>query len=188
MGHNTRSAKAAQKTEAKNLGGRPPFLKPEFVEQARKLCALGAIDLELADFFNVCVNTIGNWRRQHPEFARAIMVGKDEADERVVKSLYQRATGYSYDAVKIFCNKDGTVTEVEYREHMPPEMAAIMFWLKNRRPNQWRERSEIEISRANYFIKDAPLTREEWEKRHAAQHPGPDRYLGAPDGSAASAD
>jgi len=58
--------------------------------------------------------------------------------------LYARATGYEYDAVKIFCNKDGKVTKVKYRERLAPDTTACIFWLKNRRKDLWRERPEAE--------------------------------------------
>jgi hypothetical protein len=57
-------------------------------------------------------------------------------------SLYNRANGYSYDAEKIFCDKNGKVTRVPYREHVPPDVTACIFWLKNRDPahthSAWR--------------------------------------------------
>jgi len=65
--------------------------------------------------------------------------GKAEADVRVERSLYRRAVGYSYDAVKIFCDKNGKVTPVPYREHVPPDFTAHIFWLKNRDPAHWRD-------------------------------------------------
>jgi hypothetical protein len=187
MDRNSLAPKASRKIEPRRSAGRPSPFKPEFVAQARKLCALGAIDIEIADFFKVNRDTLFNWKRHHPEFARAMKFGKRKADERVLKSLYHRAIGYSYDAVKVFCNKDGVITRVRYRAHIPPDPASIIFWLKNRLPREWRDRTELEINCANYFIKDAPFTREEWEKSHLDQHSGPDRYLGAPSGPAASA-
>jgi hypothetical protein len=53
-------------------------------------------------------------------------------------SLYNRANGYSYEAEKIFCDKNGKVTRVPYREHVPPDVTAWIFWLKNRDPAHWR--------------------------------------------------
>jgi hypothetical protein len=53
---------------------------------------------------------------------------------RVERSLDQRAVGYERDAVKIFCSKDGKITKVPYREHVPPDVTACIFWLKNRDP------------------------------------------------------
>ena len=49
-------------------------------------------------------------------------------------SPYNRANGYGYDAEKIFCDKNGKVTRVPYREHVPPDVTACIFWLKNRKP------------------------------------------------------
>jgi hypothetical protein len=88
--------------------------------------------------------TINNWRLKHEDFARALKAAKAPADDRVERSLYARANGYEYDAVKIFCNKDGVVTQVKYRQHVPPDTTACIFWLKNRRPDQWRDRHEVD--------------------------------------------
>ena len=67
------------------------------------------------------------------------------ADEIVERSLYERATGYSHESVKIFCNKDGDVVQVPFIEHVAPDPTSMIFWLKNRKPADWREKSEVEI-------------------------------------------
>src|SRR3546814_6112359 len=64
--------------------------KPEYAEQARKLATLGAIDREIGEFFGVTDRTIRNWRHRHAEFNDALQIGKDAADARVERSLYQR--------------------------------------------------------------------------------------------------
>jgi hypothetical protein len=126
-----------------HAGGRPTKFKPEYVEQASKLCLMGATDEDLANFFDVTITTIWRWKTSEPEFCNAInKVEKDFADGRVQRSLYQRALGYSYDAVKIFNGPNGVV-EVPYREHVPPDPACCMFWLKNRRREQWRDNSAV---------------------------------------------
>ena len=121
--------------------------KEEYVEQARKLCALGAKEIELADFFGVAISTLYEWRNSHPEFSEAIKIAKEEADNRVERSLFERATGYSYPSVKIF-QYEGSPVEVPYREHVPPDPTAMIFWLKNRKPKEWRDRREQEITGA----------------------------------------
>jgi hypothetical protein len=125
--------------------GRPSSYKPEYAEQATKLCKLGATDVELADFFGVSINTIGSWKTQFPDFLVALKAGKDEADNRVERSLYQRATGYTFDAVKIFM-PSGAKEPVyaPYREHVAPDTTACIFWLKNRRREEWRDKQEHE--------------------------------------------
>lgn len=130
--------------------GRPSSYKPEFVEQARKLCQLGATDLELADFFGVTDRTIYRWQTEFPEFCQALKAGKDPADDRVERSLFHRANGYTYDAVKIMAVK-GEVVKVPYREHVPPDTTACLFWLKNRRPDKWRDIQKHEIGGVGAF-------------------------------------
>src|SRR5690242_13023068 len=70
--------------------GRQTVYKKEFAGIARKMCQLGATDADLADAFNVAITTIWRWQSKFPKFAKALEVGKDPADERVVRSLYQR--------------------------------------------------------------------------------------------------
>lgn len=125
----------------KRKPGRPSLYKPEYVEQAKKLCLLGATDRELADFFKVSEQTLNSWKTQHPEFLESLKVGKDQADQRVERSLYQRAVGYSHPDVHV-SNFQGMVTLTPITKHYPPETTAGIFWLKNRKPEEWRDRIE----------------------------------------------
>lgn len=109
------------------------------------MCEAGATDADLADEFGVTTQTIKNWRSKYPEFFSAIKLSKMAADNEIERSLYQRAHGYSVDTVKVFCNKDGDVTRVPVREHFPPDPTAMIFWLKNRKPKEWRDKSEVEV-------------------------------------------
>lgn len=127
----------------KGPGGRPSKYVPAYATQAAKLCKLGATDMDLADFFGVNVATIYRWKEVHPEFCESLKAGKDDADERVERSLYHKAVGYTFDSVKIFQNA-GQVIEAPYREHVPPSDTAAIFWLKNRRPKEWRDRQTHE--------------------------------------------
>lgn len=123
----------------KAKGGRPTIYRPEFAEQARRLCEYGATDADIASFFNVGVSTIYVWKLRHPEFLESTKRGKDVADEAVERSLFLRATGYSHDAVKIL-QHEGEPVIVPFVQHHPPDVAASIFWLKNRRPQRWRDR------------------------------------------------
>jgi len=127
--------------------GRPTDYKPDFAKSAEKLAALGATDMEVADFFEVDVRTIYRWKHDHPEFCQALNVGKDKADERVINSLFQKAVGYEQDAVKIFM-PGGAEKPVyaPYREKIAPDTTAAIFWLKNRRRGEWTDSKEIEHS------------------------------------------
>lgn len=125
--------------------GRPSKYKPEFAKQAAKLCKLGATDAQLADFFQVSVSTINLWKVEHKEFSESIRVPKAEADERVEQSLYRRAMGYEHDEVDVKVI-DKAVVLTPIRKYYPPDSTAMIFWLKNRKPAEWREKQEIEHS------------------------------------------
>lgn len=133
-----------------DLGGRPTLFDPSFVEQAEKLCGLGATDDEMADFFNVHRATIYRWKLDHPEFCDAIKTAKVRADERVERSLYQKATGYDIteeQAVKLKVGQhEEEVEVVEVRKHIAADTTAAIFWLKNRRSDDWRDKREVEHS------------------------------------------
>lgn len=126
-------------------GGRPSSYKPEYAEQARKLCRLGATDKELADFFGTSEQTINAWKKAHPGFLESLRAGKELADAEVADKLYRRATGYEHEAVKIVADaKTGAEHVVPYTERYPPDTTAAIFWLKNRRPDLWRDKVQNE--------------------------------------------
>ena len=123
----------------------PPSDAAQTIE---KLCAFGHTDFEIAGFFTISLGTLVAWKARHPEIGTAFKVGKEVADDRVERSLYSRATGYSHEAVKIF-NDKGAVTKVDYIEHMPPDTGACIFWLKNRRQELWKDRREVTAAGAD---------------------------------------
>lgn len=124
-------------------GGRKSLFKPEYVEQARKLALLGAIDREIAEFFGITDRGFRKWKLAHPELMEALTVGKEVADNRVERSLYQRAVGYSHNAVKVMHHK-GVPVVIPYTEHMAPDVVACIFWLKNRRRSEWLDKFDHE--------------------------------------------
>lgn len=121
--------------------GRPSRYKPEFAEQARKLCRLGATDVELADFFGVDESTITRWKAAHDEFCMSIKDGKILSDAEVADKLFHRALGYCHEAEKIMVVA-GQVERVPYIERYPPDTAAAIFWLKNRQRSRWRDKPQ----------------------------------------------
>lgn len=127
---------------------RPTDFQPEYVEQARKLCKLGATDQEIADFFEVSARTIYRWKANNEEFCQALKSGKDEADDRVERSLFARANGYEHDEVDIRVIGQ-EIVQTQIRKFYPPDTTAAIFWLKNRRPAEWRDKRENELTGPN---------------------------------------
>ncbi|WP_175806603.1 terminase [Burkholderia cenocepacia] len=121
----------------------PTKFKPEFVELARNYCLLGATDVDLARFFGTTDRTIRTWKQQHPEFAEALEQAKAEADAQVQNSLFRRANGYSHPEVDIRV-VNGKIVKTDLIKHYAPDTVACIFWLKNRRPDQWRDKVDHE--------------------------------------------
>jgi hypothetical protein len=136
--------------------GRPSKFKEEFIPQAEKLCKLGATDMEIADFFGVEVRTLYRWKAENEQFCQALKAGKDVADERVERSLFARANGYEHDETDIRV-VGGEIVQTPIRKYYPPDTTACIFWLKNRRPAEWRDKVEQEHSGA---IQIGRVTRE----------------------------
>lgn len=87
------------------------------------------------------------WQALHAEFLAAVRVGKEAADDRVERSLYQRAVGYTFDTVTIFAPTTvRNAAVIEHREHCPPDVGAQKLWLTNRRRDAWKERHDHELT------------------------------------------
>jgi hypothetical protein len=125
--------------------GRPSKYKADFAKQAQKLSELGATDQELADFFEIEVRTLYRWKHDYEEFCQALKTGKEIADDRVERSLYQRAIGYEQEEVKIFM-PSGAENPVyaPFRAKVAPDVTAAIFWLKNRRRGEWQDVNKTE--------------------------------------------
>ncbi len=88
---------------------------------------LGLTNEEIAECLDVSLNTFYEWKQDHEEFSESLKAGKEIADSEVVKSLYKRANGFEKDD-----------------KYFPPDPTSMIFWLKNRRRNQWRDKHELE--------------------------------------------
>ena len=125
--------------------GRPTELTQAVIEQAPKLYELGLTDAEVADFFEVSVRTIHRWKLVSEAFCHSTKLGKMAADERVEKSLYHRALGYEHDEVDIKVI-GGEIVKTPIRKFYPPDTTAAIFWLKNRKSQEWRDIKAVELS------------------------------------------
>ena len=138
-------------TEKKNLAekkkrGRKSEYRIEYADQALKLCLLGATDKELCEFPPVSEQTLNKWKKDYPEFLESLKKGKNIADANVASRLYNRAIGYNCKATK-FATSNGKITDSkEFIEHYPPDTTAAIFWLKNRQPEKWRDKKEVDAN------------------------------------------
>lgn len=126
------------------MPGPPSEYKPEYADIARKLCEnFGATDQQVADFLGIVPSVFYKYRLQYPEFAEALRLGKEGPDAAVVKALYHRAVGYTFEAQEIHVVA-GKIERVSVMKHVPPDTTAGIYWTKNRMPDQWRDRRPVD--------------------------------------------
>jgi hypothetical protein len=129
------------------------------LSKVEQLAKRGWTDKEMSDFFEVNEATWNRWKDKHPEFCKSLKDWKLEADSKVERSLYERATGYKAPEDKIF-NHNGEPMVVPTTKHYPPDTTAAIFWLKNRKKEEWRDKQEVENT---HKFKD--LTDDQLEER-----------------------
>lgn len=121
------------------------------VDWAWSLALKGATDEEIAEAFHISVRTLHRWKKTHPELLTALEEGKDVADAKVKRSLYQRAVGYEAKEVTQIIEQDpatGTqrVSKTQVTtKHIAPDTMACMYWLNNRSKGEFSQRQEVTL-------------------------------------------
>jgi hypothetical protein len=154
----SKKAKHASPAKPKRKIGRISRYEPGMLDIAHSACLAGATDELLAEQLGVSTTTLYEWKHAHPEFADAIKRGKHPANNRVASALYERAKGATWTEevpikVKEVVYVDGKkiseterVEIVEVTKRAPPDTTAGIFWMKNRRPDMWRDKQDVQHS------------------------------------------
>lgn len=116
----------------------------------KSLARRGLILDEIADEIGVARSTLCKWVDENESLSDALKEGKSKADSAVEDSLYRRALGYTYSEKKTLVSAGGNgeqkPVKVEVVEKtVPPDTTACIFWLKNRMPKVWRDRTNIAL-------------------------------------------
>ena len=99
---------------------------------------------QIAENMGIVKSTLYKWKGEHSELSNALKVTRELADIEVENALYKRALGYSYTETTTTDGPKGR-TETVVEKRMAPDVTAQIFWLKNRKPYEWRDRkNEIE--------------------------------------------
>ena len=123
----------------------------------------GLIEKQIAKNMGVAASTLRNWKNVFPEIADALCKGKEVVDREVENALFKSAIGFMQKV-----KKPVRIREVEYdpksgkkiREsekwvqveeeiYIPPQVTAQIFWLKNRKPDEWREKNDLTLTPSN---------------------------------------
>lgn len=131
----------------------------------------GLVDKQIAQNIGVSERTLTRWKEEHPSIMSALKRGKEVVDRQVENALLKRALGYQYDEVtkeQSWNEREEryelTVTKIVTKE-VQPDTTAQIFWLKNRKPTEWRDKQDVEHS-GNMNVNNAfaGLTTEELRK------------------------
>jgi hypothetical protein len=122
-----------------------PEKKVNPIDVARVIGELGGTDEQLAKALGITRQALAVRKKKDPQLFDTLKKAKTEADARVEKALYERATGYTCEDCHV-SQYEGVITITPIKKHYPPDPVSMIFWLKNRRPQQWREKSEADIT------------------------------------------
>nr|DAK60347.1 MAG TPA: terminase small subunit [Caudoviricetes sp.] len=98
----------------------------------------GLIDEQIAHNMGITTKTLYEWKNKYGEISEALKKGKEVIDRQVENALLKRALGYAYDETTY---EDGVETKRVTKE-VAPDTTAQIFWLKNRKPAEWRDKIE----------------------------------------------
>lgn len=143
----------AKKEKSKSKGGRPSLYQQKWSTEEGLLRVAGwakdgLTNEQIAAKLGISDTTLYEWQNKYPEFAEALKTNKEVADRRVENALYKRALGYTYDECTYEPSKETgeMVMTKRVTKHVAPDVTAQIFWSKNRKPVDWRDKQQIEHS------------------------------------------
>jgi len=122
------------------------WLTPDGLTQLKAWARDGLTDEEIATKCGICRDTLYEWKKRFPDISDALKKGKDAADIEVENALFKRATGYTVVETRVEYEFGVEIKRVEITKEVPGDVGAQCFWLKNRRPDKWRDKQQVEAS------------------------------------------
>lgn len=135
-----------KQTKSRRKPGRPTDYRGAVTCELVATAPLPATVAQLAEHLGTSYRVLYDWMEAHPAFLQAVTRRRAEADDNIEGSLYGRGLGYTTTVTEERLDKDGCVHALNKDVHLPADPNAAMNWLKNRRPDQWREKTEVEIT------------------------------------------
>lgn len=120
------------------------WLLPEKLLLLEDWARQGLFDAQIAKNMGISEATLYRYKANHPEIKEALRKGKEVVDIEVENAMLKRALGYTVRIVEQKIDKFGDVHDCERDVHIPGDVTAQIFWLKNRRRQQWRDKVEVE--------------------------------------------
>ena len=136
------------------------WLTPDGLLRLEAWARDGLTDEQIAKNCGIGVRTLYTWKTVHQPIQQALKRGKELVDIEVENALYKRAMGYTYEE-KTYERKQineegdmGMVLAKTVTKEVLPDVTAQIFWLKNRKPAEWRDKQQIDtnISTGGDFV------------------------------------
>ena len=144
----------SKKTTRGARGKYQEWRTPEGLTKLEGWTRNGLTDEQVAHNIGIRTSTLYEWKKRYPDISEALKKGKEVVDLQMENELMRRGLGYHYDEiewapVEKFDEETGETTyelvEVKRkRKHVPGDVTAQIFWLKNRKPEAWRDKQDIE--------------------------------------------
>lgn len=142
------------------------WLKPENLLLIEGWARDGLVDEQIAHNMGIACCTLYEWKLKYPEIAEALKKGKEVVDLEVENALLKRALGYMVEETKVEENGIGGKKVITTIKHIPGDTTAQIFWLKNRKPDKWRDKptAEDNTQDQNIIINITPATDKDMEE------------------------
>ena len=140
-----------------------PWIKEDGLLKIQGWARDGLIEKQIAKNMGVAESTLRNWKNMYPDIGEALRKGKEVVDRIVENALYKSAIGFMQKIKKPVRIKEVEYdpktgkkiresekwVQVEEEVYIPPQVTAQIFWLKNRKPDQWREKNDLTLTPSN---------------------------------------
>lgn len=118
------------------------WLTPDGLLRLEAYARDGLTDQQISEKVGINPATLYDWKKKYPEISESLKRGKEVVDIEVENALFKRAIGYRYQEIKTEDTAEGEKVTTTIKE-VVPDVTAQIFWLKNRKPDQWRDKQDI---------------------------------------------
>ena len=124
------------------------WLEPEGLLKIEGWARDGLTDEQIANNIGISVSCLNNWKNKYVEILESLKKGKEVVDRQVENALLKRALGYEYTETtrEYIPELDEMKTTKKVTKQVAPDTTAQIFWLKNRKPDKWRDKQEYEVA------------------------------------------
>lgn len=122
------------------------WLEPEGLLLLESWARDGLTDEQIAHNMGISRKTLAEWKKKYGDISDTLKRGKEIIDLQVENALLKRALGYEYEELSEEY-ESGTLTKKKVtKKQVVPDTTAQIFWLKNRRPDRWKDKQDVQVS------------------------------------------